>query len=123
MVVETAEIAAAIRDEWRQVFDLIPAGGDTTQLREDLKPKWAELPTLFTRTATSSGDTGDFVSSALENPTVNPIHGMGRSSADVQRELAGHRGYIRRTAGTGLTPIFQSDYLFVQLPSKPIILA
>ena len=120
MVVDTQDAVNAIRSEWERVLDAIPADGDTNLLREDLKPKWAELPKVATRNLRRSEGIGP-VSSELENPTVNPVTGFGRSSADVQRELAGHQGYIRRTtAGSGTQPIFQSDYLVVTLQPNPI---
>lgn len=64
------------------------------------------------------------VTSALENPPINPITGPGRTATEVQRETAGYRAYVRETHGDCANPpIFQGDYLFVQLPSKPIFLA
>eukprot|EP00965_Chrysotila_dentata_P087381 2885180-Pleurochrysis_carterae.AAC.1 len=39
------------------------------------------------------------ISSALENPAINPITGPGRSSADdVKRELRAHQARVRRNA-------------------------
>lgn len=64
------------------------------------------------------------VTSALENPPINPVTGPGRTATEVQRETEGYRAYVRQRHGERANPpVFQGDYIFVQLPSKPIFLA
>ena len=49
--------------------------------------------------------------------------GPGRTATEVQREVAAYRAFMRREHSDNPNfPLFQSDYLFVQLPGKPIFL-
>lgn len=44
------------------------------------------------------------------------------ASAEVTRETVEYREHARQHATTGFTPVFQSDYLFVQIPGMPVML-
>lgn len=131
MVVSDQWQAQAIRTEWRTTFDKLPADDDVRNIDPKLKPKWAELPkrVLADRATGAARTEGSYVhlhgiSSALENPPVNPITGCGRSSTEVQRELQAYRAWQHRIAPPDceLPAVFMSDYLFVQLPFKPLML-
>lgn len=129
MVVKNQEELSNIREEWRQTFENIPPGGDPNKLKEELKPKWYELPKRVSWASvigSQSIGARSFmgVSSRLENPPVNSMTGYGRSSTEVQRELDGYREYRRRQAESEqYPPVFLQDYLFVQLQGKPLMLA
>jgi hypothetical protein len=126
MVVKNEVEATEIREEWRKTFDKLPPEDDPNQLAAELKPKWAELPTFVQRRVHIRKDSSvlDGVSTMLENPPVNPFTGPGRTGTEVERETAAYRAYIRREHGNGRhPPVFQGDYLFVQLQGKPIFLA
>lgn len=95
---------------------------------EDQRPKWKELPKRFNlANCNVIGSTLQRAyggSSALENPPINPVTGFGRTSAEVHREMRAYRAALRRKhAADEYAPVFQGDYLFVQLPSKPVCLA
>ena len=55
---------------------------------------------------------------------VDPTYGHGRTHTDVQKDTVAYRQDTREVAvGTSLpTPVFQSDFLFVQLPGVPLAL-
>ena len=58
------------------------------------------------------------VSSALENPPVNPLTGLGRTAADVARDTNQYHTYVRNQTAeiSGLAPVFQADYLILTPP-------
>lgn len=125
MVVEHQRELQAIRAEWDNVFRCLPADGDPKNLRAELKPVWKELPKCTADTPTMRTTTGAVgVSSQLENPTINPLTGCGRTTQEVAREAAAYRSYLRRKHSSSENPaVFQGDYLLLQLSSKPIFLA
>eukprot|EP00965_Chrysotila_dentata_P164672 5436739-Pleurochrysis_carterae.AAC.1 len=125
MVVSSPAELAKIKTEWEAVFDTLPPeDGDTNALPAGKKLVWSELPRVRCgrpASAFSSARSVGGVSSALENPVINPITGLGRSSADVQRELRAHQARVRRDAeDTPYPAVFQADYLFVQLPNREL---
>ena len=58
----------------------------------------------------------------LPQQSINPSVGPGRTNAEVQRETEAYRAYMRGQHTVGPYPVFQSDYMFMQLPGKPIFL-
>lgn len=58
----------------------------------------------------------------LENPVVDPTHGPGRTANQVRNETAAYRDGRRAANITGPTPVFQADYLFIQLPGTSLAL-
>lgn len=62
------------------------------------------------------------ITNTLENPPVNPIVGPGRSSNTVRHEREAYQEHVRAQAGAsgGMEAIFQADFIFVQLPNKPV---
>ena len=113
-----------ITSEWRETFARLPANNDPNNLDPELKPKWAELPNCKETPAARKTTILDGIGTALENPPINPVTGPGRTATEVNRETLAYRAYIRRTAGDDVPPpVFQSDYLFIQLKSKPMFLA
>ena len=52
----------------------------------------------------------------MENPSVNPITGFGRTAAQRARELAAFRRAAREESTSLIPSVFQGDFLFVQLP-------
>lgn len=125
MTVKDQHEAAEIRDEWARVFKSLPLNDDTDALDPHLKPKWGELPKCASRAAIINDDSilGG-ASSQLENPPINPVTGFGRTTEEVQRETEAYRVVTRVANRESEYPaVFQADYLFVQLPGKPLILA
>eukprot|EP00965_Chrysotila_dentata_P054416 1805161-Pleurochrysis_carterae.AAC.1 len=111
MVLSSPAELAKIKTEWEAVFDTLPPeAGDTNALPAGKKLVWSKLPRVrYGRPASafSSARSVGGVSSALENPVINPITGLGRASADAR---------VRRDAeNTPYPAVFQADYLFVQL--------
>ena len=124
MVVSGADEAAKIRDEWKSVFERLPKDEDPNNLASELKPKWGTLPTFQVESTDPDRSILDTVTCRLENPPVNPVTGPGRSGTEVQREVHAYRQYLRRVNHKAdVQPIFQSDYLFVQLPGTDVFLA
>ena len=119
MTVSDEQSATKIREEWGNVFSALPADEDPNQLADERKPKWEDLPVRAGRNRTSQASSSE-ISSALENPPVNPVTGMGRTGTEVQREVTGYQGYVARQASEFpdkyLNPVFQGHYLLVQLP-------
>ena len=119
MTVSDEQSATKIREEWGNVFAALPADEDPNQLADERKPKWEDLPVRAGRNRTSQASSSE-ISSALENPPVNPVTGMGRTGTEVQREVTGYQGYVARLASEFpdkyLNPVFQGHYLLVQLP-------
>ena len=106
------------RQEWESRFSSLPIGGDTNLLLAEHKLTWVDLPCHRSeqRPVTEAGDCSHYgVTGALENPRVNPITGFGRTSADVERDLASLKEGVRARAAAQLPALFQADYLFVQL--------
>ena len=123
MAVGSEGEATDIRNEWRGVFEKLPAEEQPENLRDELKPKWRWLNKRCTAAAPVETDLGG-ASSALENPPVNPLTYAGRTATEVAREVHGHRQYTRRTNPNPATPpVYLGDSLFVQLPSKPLFFA
>ena len=116
--------AYTIEKEWQKTFERLPDNDDPNNLASELKPIWGELPKC-TETPEIRTHILDGVGTSLENPPINPVTGPGRTNAEVRRETIAYRSFIRRMSGGGATvvPVFQGDYVFVQLPSKPIFLS
>eukprot|EP00965_Chrysotila_dentata_P180873 5970450-Pleurochrysis_carterae.AAC.1 len=127
-----------IKDKWNAVFSsLPPEDDDVDYLPDSMKPQWVELPASTSQWQQQPGQPGQHggpdapvsgmgwgVSAALENPAVNPITGLGRSTDDVQHELNAHKGKLKQrlqivTFRLSFT-VFQADYLYIQLPGKDI---
>lgn len=125
MHVKDQDEAEAIRKEWGEVFKRLPTDGDPNHLAPELKPKWGVLPICAARTPFTGRATSlDAVSSHMENPPINPITGLGRTAAEVQREVAAYRAVLRQRESSSENPaVFQGDYLFVQLAGKSLMLA
>ena len=117
--------AAKIRAEWDARFDTLPPDGDTTQLPEETKLKWADLPKMKARPKPPAHDFGPrYVSNALENPPINPITGHGRTAADVARDRDSLQKHSRKVAAApgyvGEIPIYQAEFVFVKLKGHNI---
>lgn len=127
MVLKDQTHGQQVRKEWQKVFDELPPNNDQSQLPLEKRPKWRELPKRCNLRdaptgASHSRDLGG--SSALENPPINPVTGYGRTQTEVEREVRAYRAALRRSSVAAKNPpVFQGDYLFVQLPSKPVFLA
>ena len=118
-----------VREDWEARFAALPANDDASQIDPALRLQWRELPRAAwlcgggTRpeNATTAQHHDRFapVSDALENPPVNPLTGHGRTAADVQRELRAWQAHIRKEYHSQ-HPVYQGDYLFVQLPGQSL---
>eukprot|EP00965_Chrysotila_dentata_P157677 5208466-Pleurochrysis_carterae.AAC.1 len=123
MVVDTPAQLAKIKSSWQATFDTLPPDGDTNLLPSGMKLQWQNLPRCnsvihLSGTAASSSDA---IACSLENPPVNPVVGPGRPAAQVQHELRFHQCRVRDDAKNTNTPaVFQTDYLFLQLPGRSI---
>ena len=87
MTTESEAHAAKIKAEWDSRFSMLPRGGDTNLLPETRRLLWLDLPQRSFPHPQHYADTADGVTGGLENPQINPITGLGRSSTDVQKEL------------------------------------
>jgi hypothetical protein len=126
MVVRDQEHANSIRGDWQETFEKLPPNDDPNLLPPELKPKWRELRTQAARAPPAASDTSvlDGVSSMLENPPINPLTGADRTPAEREREKEAYKVCVRRMTPRGRNfAVFQGDYLFVKLPSKPLFLA
>ena len=126
MVVKDQEEASSIRRDWDETFGRLPDNDDPNLLPPELKPRWRELHTQAARAPPPASDKSvlDGVSSMLENPPINPLTGADRTPAEREREKEAYKACVRRMTPRGRNfPIFQGDYLFVQLPSRPVFLA
>ena len=106
--------AAKIKSDWQARFDALPTDGDVSELPASQKLVWMDLP----QQAASRGarvDTEQLAighSKTTDNPPINPVTGMGRTSADVEREL---RFYKTKVRAIDEAAIFQADFLFVKI--------
>lgn len=126
MVVESQEEKEKIKSEWSSYLAKLPSDDDVNAIDLTLRPKWGELPKFIpVQELAARASCLDGVSSMLENPPINPITGPGRTATEVQRELRGYQAWLRKTwdPSQGNFPVFQRDYLFIQLPSTPLFLA
>lgn len=117
----TQEESQRIRDDWQRRFDSLPANGKMGTLPEHEQLKWEDLPRRAPRQC--QAELEEYVaSSTLENPPVNPVTGPGRPSHVVERELQSYQELLRARMrdSCGRAPVFQADFLFVQLPNKRI---
>ena len=109
-----------VTSDWEERFAALPTGGDTNLLPRSKRLVWRALPRFNPiRGAVSSADHKP--SDEMENPPVNPITGLGRSTTQVAHELTEYRERIRREAG-GEPAVFQTDFLFVRVPSGELSL-
>ena len=107
--------AYRLEQEWEARFQTVPPDGDMEQLSPSQKLQWRELPRYVpTRGCNKSTADAYVASDHMENPPVNPVTGLGRSNADVQRELVAYQQRIRSSATPGQPPLFQADFLFVR---------
>ena len=116
-------MAAKIRAEWDARFAALPPDGDTTQLPDESKLKWADLPKRKSQPRVPAADFGPaYISNALENPPINPIHGLGRTEAEVAKDRRSHQNCMRREAAApgyvGEAPVYQADFLFVKVKGQ-----
>ena len=128
MALESADVKT-VKEDWEARFAALPADNDASQIDPALRLQWRELP----RSAWSGGggvrpenattaqhrDRFDPISDALENPPVNPLTGHGRTAADVRRELLAWQAHMRKEYHNQ-HPVFQADYVFVQLPCQSL---
>lgn len=122
MTVTQAE-SQEIRKDWQKRFDSLPPNGKFSMLPDFDELDWKDLPRRTPRQCVAEVD--EYVaSSTLENPPVNPLTGPGRGSHVVDRELASYQEGLRfRAARHGwVQPVFQADFIFVQLPHKKVAL-
>lgn len=113
-----------MKEEWHRYFDM-PVDMNGAQVRDDDKLEWKPLPTHVAQGLTQ--DSSMHIpnpSVRLENPPVDPTFGQGRTVATRDRELAEYRAGVRAASkeSNQLPPIFQADYLLVQLPGRAIAL-
>lgn len=119
----TQEEAAQIRQSWEKRFDSLPPDGACDQLPPSEQLKWRALPRRARKRAEGPARSFRMASSTLENPPINPVTGPGRTSAQVEEDLEEYQSEVRlRASADEPTPVFQADYLFLQLPSKPVSL-
>lgn len=134
--------------EWESVFDSMPVDGDVTRLREDELLQWVPLPAhvdvldqhaLRVMAGTCASGNRHSVScrtlmhfscvlsfaddvcggdDQVENPPVNPITGLNRTSATVRAELRRYNDSIRESAA--IKPLFLSDHIFFNVPGKGV---
>ena len=124
MAVESAE-SVRIREEWEARFDALPPEGDTTQLPDSMQLKWKSLRKRNAPVAKDGEGVrtlGRAVSGALENPPINPIVGPGHTEAERAAELKQYKAYMRGLQARKYEALFQADYVFLRLPSKPLSL-
>lgn len=113
-----------VKEERGSYFKL-PQNMSGTQVRDEDKLVWQPLPKHVPETF--QADHVNFVSPSvrLENPPVDPTFGHGRTVVVRDREMAEYRQELRAAnamASNTTTPIFQADFLLVQLPGRPIAL-
>lgn len=119
----TQEEAAQIRQSWEKRFASLPPDGVCNELPKSEQLKWRTLPRRAPKRAEGPAQSFRMASSTLENPPINPVTGPGRTSAEVEEDLAEYQAEVRlRASADDPTPVFQADYLFLQLPSKPVSL-
>lgn len=107
MVLRDQDHAQSVRDEWRRKFEDI-VDGDINMLREDLKPHWRELPKRSRLDPTYVRRAREFAgTSAIENPTINPVTGRGRTSTEVEREVQAYRTHMRRAQQVWSGPAYR----------------
>lgn len=129
MAIESGDLKL-VKEEWEARFDALPSDTDASQIAPEFRLRWRDLPTRSSRgngtrpenqsTARQRSGPLDGVSDALENPPINPLAGHGRTSADVARDTRAWQDYVRARPNTLTTPVFQSDYLFVQAPNQSL---
>ena len=110
-----------VREDWEARFSALPPDGDTEQLPPAQKLVWHELP-RFTPARGAPAAVEAYATNEMENPPVNPVTGHGRTSAQVQREVAAYRQRTRSTATLERPAVFQADFLFVQPPGGSLSL-
>lgn len=108
-----------IKYNWEARFTALPPGGDTTQLPPPLQLRWADLPRY---SPVRGGFALPTVTDVMENPPINPVTGLGRTSADVARELVAYQVRTRANASPQLPAVFQADFLFLHPPSGELCL-
>ena len=140
MAVDSPAEMAEIRSEWDTRFSQLPADEDGTDVQPSQRLVWRALPVLsysvgedgatpqvariLGRTALRHLDATAGVTSGLENPPVNPLTGAGRTAADVARDLAAYKAYVRSIEISDCPAVFQADYLLMhpQGPHPPRLL-
>ena len=129
MAVSMSEMLG-IRREWEARFAQLPTGDsgtDTSEIPPELHLKW---PTLKSRrtTPTDGGpptmdlhrpDAVQGVTGALENPPVNPLTGLGRTPAQVKKELRAYQNWVRSTRQP-FPALFQADYILALAPGHTL---
>ena len=115
MDVGTSQLAR-VKSDWEARFASLPPNGDTNKLAEHLKPVWLPLPKRVDHAIGSSGALQSAIRnfSVLDNPSVNPVTGHGRTEGDVEYE---REALKRRMRSLDSLCIYQGDYLFVKTPA------
>ena len=116
------EQRCAFKQEWTGDSFSLPADMQPAQLPAAKLRAVPELPSIVIAPANNSSGLAPNPSVRLENPVVNPTFGGApghRTQADVRRETGAYREVIR-TAVSEFPPIFQTDYILVQLPGIPL---
>ena len=123
MALESNEMKE-VKQDWEARFAALPANDDASQIDPRLRLEWKALPVATilgggvrpeNETIARGCERFGAVTDALENAPVNPLTGHGRTPAEVNKELRAWHAYMRAEYQSK-NPIFQGDYLFVQLP-------
>ena len=113
-------------EEWTTACFTLPADMQPAELPQDGTLKVPELPT-HAWVAANNGGAQQALSAGirLENPVVNPVYGGApgqRTQGDVRKETIAYREATRGAGATGLTPIFQGDFVLIQLHGASLAL-
>ena len=116
----------SFEQEWTDDYFSLPFDMQPSQLPPEKQMTVPDLPLLSDAAAANDSSSALIrnPSARLENPDVNPTHGGAaghRTATDVRNDTAAYRQGCRLQA-TALPPVFQSDFLLVQLPGVPLAL-
>ena len=115
----------ATRQEWTNSYFSLPPDVQPSQLISIGRSLLPKLDLQPRRWATESQPTlpVNNPSARLENPIIDPtFNGVDRTTADVQRETSVYRQQQRASATSAFEPIFQGDYVLVQLAGAALAL-
>lgn len=105
MAVNSSELTR-VQKEWSSYFELPPdMQGD--QVRDEDRLVWQPLPKHIPQVFTAEHTSFLSPSVRLENPSIDPTFGFGRSAKAREKEMEEYRALIREeSAAAGTAPIF-----------------
>ena len=112
----------AAKAEWLEKCFSLPPDMSVDSLSADQRLPVPDLPRNVWKQRRVSANQVKNTSVRLENPVVDSTHGYGRTMHTVDVETAEYRQHVREGGSTGPVPVFQSDFLFVQLQGVPLAL-